>query len=453
MERANMDAVKGDMTVGSVGRKLVAFAIPIAITNLIQALYNMADMSIVGHFVGSAGMSAVTMGGLVVNVVLAVVTGFSNGGSVYIGQLFGAGRKDKIQTVIGTMLTSFAILAVVMTGILIAVTGPMLRGLKTPDESLSMAVSYLTIYLAGTIFVFIFNIQAAALRAIGKSTPAMVAVGVTAAINILLDYVFVGPLKTGVSGAAAATVISQFLSVMIIGLYIKKEGLFDFKIRSFAIDREELKVLIRIGLPTAMQFGLTSVSFLFISGFVNQYGVCASAASGATSKIWMFEIISGQSVQMALLTLTAQNIAKKNYARIRQGLIIGIIIGVVCSGLFWAAGQFFPSQMLSVFTSDRNVIDIGIRYFQIFMISGVVECVMFCFYGVISGSGHTFFTFICAVISAIVVRITFVWVFDAFTDLGFNGIAWAYVCAPCASLMAAAGYYFSGRWKKSRIKL
>lgn len=443
----------GDLTTGSVGKKLVLFAIPLAIASLVQALYNLADMAIVGHFIGSAGMSAVTMGGLVVNVVLSIIMGLSNGSSIYIAQLYGAGRKDQIQKVVGTILSGYTILALILTGLLLGTGRLILIALKTPEEALSMAVTYLSIYLCGTVFVYIYNIQAAALRALGKSTPAMIAVVTTAILNIGLDFLFVGSLKMGVAGAAAATIISQFISVIIISVYVKKEGLFDFKLSSLRIDWETMKIVLKIGIPQALQFGLTNLSFLFISGFVNQYGVLASAASGATTKIWTFEIIPSQAVQMAMMTLTAQNIAKGKLDRIRKGLWIAMAIAFIFSAVFWLAGQLFPETILSIFTTEEGVISVGSRYLQIFVISGVIESIMFCFYGVIAGSGHTFFNFICAIISAIVVRVALVWVFTTYTDLGFNGIAWAYVCAPAASGLAALIYILSGRWKKSSIRI
>ena len=446
-------ALRGDLTVGSVGKKLIAFAIPLAIANLVQALYNLADMAIVGHFVGSAGMSAVTMGGLVIAVVLAVIQGLSNGASIYISQLFGAGKKDQIQKVIGTALIGYAALAVIFTGLLLGLGKIILVALKTPEEALESAITYLFIYVAGTIFVYLYNVLAAALRGIGKSSPAMVAVVVTAVLNVVLDLLFVGPFKMGVAGAAIATIISQCVSVIIIAVYVKKSGLFDFKFQHLAIDWKQLGIILKIGIPQALQFGLTNLSFLFISGFVNQYGVFASAASGATSKVWAFEIIPSQAVQMGLMTLTAQNIACGKLDRIRKGLWIAMAIAFGFSALFWAAGQLFPDAILSIFTTDPGVIEVGRGYLKIFVLSGVIESLMFCFYGVIAGSGHTFFNFLCAIISAIVVRISLVWVFDTFTNMGFHGIAWAYVCAPAASGLAALIYILSGRWKKSGIKL
>ncbi len=446
-------AAKGDMTEGNVAKKLVAFAIPVAIASLVQALYNLADMSIVGHFVGSAGMSAVTMGGLIINVVFAIVNGLANGGAIFMGQLFGARKQDQIKPVIGTMLTGYAILALIVTGLILGFERLIFQAMKAPKESYEMAVTYLGIYIAGTIFVYMYNVLAASLRAVGKTTPSMVAVVVTAALNVILDLLFVGPLKMGVAGAALATIISQCISMIIIGVYVKKTGLFDFKIKSFGINWKLLKTVIKIGLPQACQFGLTVMSYVLISGFVNQYGVFASAASGATSKIWSFEVLPAQAVQMAMMTLTAQNIACGKIDRIKKGLLVALAIGFVCAGLFWGASQLFPEAMLGIFTSEPEVLAVGTRYLQILLASGIFESLMFCLFGVIAGSGNTLYNFLCAVLSAIVVRFALVWVFDHFTTLGFNGIAWAYVCAPVASGLAALIFVLSGKWKTSKIRL
>lgn len=449
----NKKAAKGDLTEGNVGKKLIAFAIPLAIASLVQALYNLADMSIVGHFVGSAGMSAVTMGGLIINVVFAVINGLANGGAIFMGQLFGARKQDQIKDVIGTMLTGFAILALIVTGLIIGFERLIFQAMKAPQESYEMAVTYLAIYMAGTIFVYMYNVLAASLRAVGKTTPSMVAVVVTAILNVILDLLFVGPLKMGVAGAALATIISQCISMIIIAIYVKKTGLFDFKVKSFGINWKLLRTVVKIGLPQACQFGLTVLSYLFISGFVNQYGVLASAASGATSKIWSFEVLPAQAVQMAMMTLTAQNIACGKIDRIKKGLLISMAIAFVSAGLFWGAAQLFPRAIFGIFTSDEGVIDIGTRYLQILLGSGIFESLMFCLFGVIAGSGNTLYTFLCAVLSAIVVRLSLVWIFDQFTTLGFNGIAWAYVCAPIASGLAALIFVLSGKWKTSKIRL
>lgn len=449
----NDKAAKGDLTVGNVGKKMILFAIPVAIANLVQALYNLADMAIVGHFVGSAGMSAVTMGGLTITVVLVLATGLANGAGIYISQLYGARKEDLIPRVIGTILVAFTVLALFFTAVILIFGKMILMALNTPEEALNYAIAYLSIYICGTIFVYIYNVFAAALRAMGKSMPAMVAVIITALLNIALDFLFVGPFRMGVSGAAIATIISQFISMMIIAVYAKKSGLYDFGIKSFRVDWKTLGIVLKIGVPQALQFGLTTLSFLLISGFVNQYGVYASAASGATSKIWTFEIIPSQAVQMAMTTLTAQNIACGQYDRIRKGLMISMVIAFCFSILFWGTGQLFPQFILSIFTTEAEVISIGTRYLQIFLFCGVIESLLFCCYGLIAGSGHTFFTFFCAILSALVVRIAFVWIFDSFTELGFLGIAWAYVFAPIASLIAALIFMISGRWKKSAVKL
>lgn len=449
----NKKALRGDLTEGSVAKKLIVFAIPIAIANLVQSLYNLADMAVVGQYLGSTGMSAVTMGGLIINVVQAIIFGLSNGGTVFMGQLFGAKKTDQINNVVGTMFTAYGALSLIMTGIVFIFGRMIFTAMKVPQEAFEDAVTYLFIYVAGTIFVYLYNILAAGLRAVGKTTPSMVAVIVTAILNVGLNILFIGPLKMGVAGAAIATIISQLASVVIMVYYCKKYKVFDFKLPSFKIDWKVLKIIFKIGLPQALQFALTVTSYLLISGFVNQYGVAASAASGATSKIWSFAVLPAQAIQMGMMTLTAQNIACGKIDRIKKGLGVGLVIAFIFAGLFWGAAQLFPKQMLSVFTTDMGVIDVGTKYFQILLTSSIFESLMFCMFGVIQGSGHTLYSFLCAVISAIVVRLTLVWIFDAYTTLGFEGIAWAYVCAPAASGLAALIFILTGKWKKSKVRV
>ena len=268
-----------DLTVGNVALKTIGFAVPIIITNLLQALYNIADMAIVGHFIGSAGMSAVNIGGQVTMIILVFCQGVSNGGGILVSNLFGAKKKELIPKVVGTMLSFFFLLALFFIVLVLALGVPILKGLDTPPEAFAGTKTYLFICIAGTIFIYFYNVLAAVLRGIGESFRPMIFVAITVALNIGLDALFVGPMHMGVAGAALATIISQFISMCMAIWYVRKLGLFDFKLPSFKIDKDFLKVMLKIGIPQGLQFALTNISFLLIMGFINPYGVAASAAT------------------------------------------------------------------------------------------------------------------------------------------------------------------------------
>ena len=442
-----------DLTVGNVALKTIGFAVPIIITNLLQALYNIADMAIVGHFIGSAGMSAVNIGGQVTMIILVFCQGVSNGGGILVSNLFGAKKKELIPKVVGTMLSFFFLLALFFIVLVLALGVPILKGLDTPPEAFAWTKTYLFICIAGTVFIYFYNVLAAVLRGIGESFRPMIFVAITVALNIGLDALFVGPMHMGVAGAALATIVSQFISMCMAIWYVRKLGLFDFRLPSFKIDREFLKVTLKIGIPQGLQFALTNISFLLIMGFINPYGVAASAATGAVTKIGTFAVLPAQALMTGLITMTAQNIPVKQYQRILKSMFVSMGISLLFTGFIFLLAHLIPEAMLGIFTTDPEVIAIGSEYLKILTISYMIESLMFCLYGIITGGGHTYYVFGCAILSAFIIRFTFSWIFSSFTSLGLMGIGWAYVLAPACSGLAALIFILTGKWKKNRVKV
>ena len=442
-----------DLTVGNVALKTIGFAIPIIITNLLQALYNIADMAIIGRYIGSAGMSAVNIGGQVTMIILVFAIGVSNGGGIIIGQLFGSKQKEKIPAVVGTMLSFFFLMALFFMLVVYVLGVPILKGLDTPPEAYAGTRTYLFICMAGTIFIYFYNVLAAVLRSVGESVRPMIFVLITVILNIGLDILFVGPFHMGVAGAALATILSQLISMGMAIWYVKKIGLFDFQISSFKIQKDTCKLMLKIGIPNGLQFGLTNISFLLIMGFINQYGVNASAATGAVTKIGTFAVLPAQALMTALISFTAQHVPVQKFKRVLQSMLVAMGISVCFTGIIFILAQTIPETLLGIFTTDPAVIEIGSDYLKILTISYMIESVMFCMYGVISGSGNTYYTFGCAVLTAFVVRLLFTWIYTSFTSMGLMGIGWASVMAPAAGAIAAGIFLLTGKWKKTKMKV
>ena len=443
-----------DLTTGRIETKLLAFAWPIMLMNLLQAVYNLADMIIVGQFVGSTGMSAVSVGGQVTHLVLCVCNGLSNGGSAYIGQLVGAKKNEDARKVVGTLLTFLLVLAVLFTVGVIALLHPLLRGLNVPPESYTETARYLTICMSGTIFVYMYNAVGAALRGIGESLWPMIFVIITTTENVLLDLLFVGVFHWGASGAALATILCQATSMTLVILYTKhRTDLFDFKRSSFRIHRDKLGQLMRVGLPQAIQYVCTNISFLLVSSLINSYGVVASAAAGATNKISTFVTLPGTACMSAIVTMTAQNLPGKQYKRIIRGMLTGMALSFSIAMMFFVICQVAPGSMYALFTPEEAVVAVGSTYLRIYALTFVVEVIMFCLFGVLTGSGHTEVSMLNAIFSAFAVRYVLAHVLSAYTPLGFNGIAVAYSAAPMVGILVALFFIGTGRWKKSAIRV
>ena len=287
----------------------------------------------------------------------------------------------------------------------------------------------------------------------GESTAPFIFALISTVVNLVLDVIFVGFTPMGTAGAALATVISQILSVVMMVVFIRqKVTVFRFSRKDFRIDKACLGQLVKIGFPQMCQFVLTNISFILISALINSYGYVSTAAAGAANKIYNFGILPGQAIMSAIITMTAQNLPNKNYKRIYRGLAAGMVLTLIIGFILMAICQFLPAQLLGLFTVEAEVIQVGISFMRILVWAFIIENIMFCFFGLLTGAGYTHITMISALSAAFVVRFTFAHILAKCTPLGFNGIALSYVLAPILAIAIAGLFTLSGRWKKPRVK-
>jgi putative MATE family efflux protein len=299
-----------DLTQGGVVKKLLIFAYPFALSNLIQVFYGLVDMAVIGRYVGSSGQSGVAIGGDIMNFFMMVGAGFATSGQVMISQYVGRGDRKGIKSVIGTLLGFILGVALVLTALALIFAREFLYLERTPAEAFGQALTYITTCFCGLIFIYGFNAVGAILRGMGDSKRPFIFVAISAVTNILLDLFFVAALRLNVFGAALATVMSQGLSFTLIILYLykRREAFgFDFKPKSFAIRKAQLIPLIRLGLPMALQSAAISVSFIFVNSFINGYGLVASAVTGVGNRLSQVIMIIGQAVNMASTVMIGQN--------------------------------------------------------------------------------------------------------------------------------------------------
>ncbi len=443
-----------DLTTGPVAKKLYRFALPIIFTNLLQAIYNVVDMIIVGQFLGSTGMAAVSVGGQITMIVLVVILAYSNAEAVLVGQMSGAGNKQGIVRVTNSMLIFAVIVSLCLSVVIIACSGPLIHGLNVEIRAFAATRHYLMVYMCGTVFVYIYNGLYGMLRGLGESTAPMIFAIISTIVNLGLDVWFVGFTPLGTAGAALATVLSQILSVVMMIVFIRKKiTVFSFSRAELRIDKESLGQLLKVGLPQMCQFVLTNISFILIGALINDYGVESAAAAGAANKIYNFGILPGQAIMAAIITMTAQNIPIKNYKRIYRGVGAGMILTLIIGGILMALCQFLPGPLLGLFTKEAEVIVIGIPFMRILVWAFVLENIMFCFFGLLTGAGYTHITMICALTTAFAVRFAFAHILTRFSPLGFDGIALSYVLAPILAIAIAGLFTLSGRWKQPRLKV
>jgi putative MATE family efflux protein len=442
-----------DLIRGKLWKSMLVFSIPLVASNLLQALYNIVDMIIVGRFAGSAGLSAVSVGGQVTMVVLCIVMGIANAASVLASQLVGAGRQGELPRLMRTMERVFAAVAVGLTVLAWIFTRPLLTALHTPPEAYSQAVVYLRVCMLGTVFVYLYNLMNGVLRGAGDSRTPLLLVVITSVVNLVLDLLLVGVFRLGAGGAAAATAFSQLLSCVLIFPIARRRHEFMRPRGKLDFDREKLLLLLKIGLPQSVQFTLTELSFLLIAGIVNLFGVYASAAAGAVARLGSFAVLASKAMMGGIITVTGQNIGAGQPRRALQGMGIGILYALPISLVFYILSLVRPEMMLSLFTSEAPVIEVGAQYLKALALSFVLESVMFCMMGLLTGAGHTLVTLSCAMVSAFIVRYSLARIFSTVLGMGFVGVGWAYPFAPAASLIICTAFILSGKWKTNRVRV
>lgn len=446
------DNFEKNLVSGSVVKQLIVFSIPMLISNIVQSIYSVADMMIVGQFSGPSGISAVNIGSQATFLLTNMVFGLSVGATVLIGQYLGSGEKDKLKKTVSTLFTTLVILGVVLTAVMVFLEVPLLKLIQTPAESFKETQDYYFVTILGLIFIFIYNALSAVMRGMGNSTVPLIFVTIACGVNIGLDFLLVGAFKLGALGAAIATVISQAVSAILCIVYLKKiDFCFDFKFKSFEIDKESLKMILKVGVPSSVQNVLTTVSFLFLTALVNTIGMEASAAVGVVGKFNGFAILPALAMSSSISAMSAQNLGAGEFKRAKKTMHVGLLIAMIISTLIFIVVTIFPEPIIKMFDDDPLMVQYGVEYIKTFSYDYLIVPIMFCLTGLFIGAGHTTYSFITGVTSSILVRIPASYFFGMVLDWGLKGVG---LGAPLASVVAtiiALVLYFSGAWKKMKI--
>lgn len=446
------NTIEKNLTQGNVAMQLIRFALPFMLSNLIQTLYNVADMVIVGNYCGPVGISGVNIGGQVTFIMTNIVIGLSVGGTVVIAQYLGSNDRQGMRESISTLITFLLAAAVVLTVSMMLLSDKILHLIQTPRESYEQAKGYLNITLSGTIFIFGYNAFSAILRGLGDSRRPLIFVSTACGINVVLDFLFVGLFGMEAAGAALATVISQAVSMIACMVYLKRSGFnFDFRLRSFRFYPSRFVMLLKIGIPISIQNVITNFSFLVLTTIANSMGVIASAAVGIVGKYNGFAILPAIAVGSSVSAMVAQNMGAGLVDRAKKTFHTGFALAFSVTFVAFIITQLFPAQILSLFGDDPEMIAAGVEYIRTFSIDYIIVPATFCLNGIITGAGHTIISSIGGILASLGFRIPLAILFGVVLDKGLTGLG---VAAPAASLGAGTLlfiYYISGRWKKSTV--
>ena len=442
-----------DLSEGSVSKQLISFSVPFLISNLVQSLYSVADMLIVGNFSGTAAVSGVNIGSQITHVLTMLVLGFCTGGTILVSQYMGARDEEGVKETISTLITALLVGGIAITFIMFMLIDPSLRLLETPAESYGEARDYLAVTIAGILFIFAYNAFSAILRGMGDSKRPFYFVLISCIVNIVLDLVLVAGFGMGAKGAAIATVISQAVSVILCIIYLRaRDFVFDFRIASFKINKTYLAKILKIGSPSAIQSGVTSISFMFITTLVNLTGgVNASAAVGIVGKFNSFAIMPASAMSASVSTMCAQNIGADKWDRAIKTCKIGTSIAWVIGVCIFTVAQLFPAQILSMFDRNPDMIAYGIQYMRAFAFDYILVPFVFCVTSLFTGAGHTGFAMLSNMISALFLRIPAAYIFSTFFGFGLFGIGLGAPVASAGSVVLILIYLASGRWRVNKV--
>ena len=278
-----------DLTTGSVSKKLIRVALPLLFANLLQSFYSIADMLAVGRFVGKTGLAAISNASMISFIINSICIGVTMGGTVLAAQYKGADDEQGQRETIGTLFSIAFIASLLVTILGLLVYKPLFQVLNVPAGSMQDACDYMKIICCGTVFVFGYNAVCSIMKGLGDSKSSLYFIAVATVVNILLDIILVGPFGMGTKGAAYATIFSQGISLTISLIHLKgKDFIFQFRLKNFAIKPDKLTAILRVGLPTAIQMAVVNISYLLITGMLNNFGVSVAAASGIGLKVNTF---------------------------------------------------------------------------------------------------------------------------------------------------------------------
>ena len=450
------DKFRQDLTQGSVGKQLIKFSVPFLLSNLLQAFYSVADMIIVGRLCGTHGITGVNIGSQINILVTGAALGLAVGGTVLIAQYGGAKKYDDQRKTIGTLFTMYMLLAVVFTAVMLLLGDTLLRVLKTPEIAFVEAENYYMICMSGIIFMFAYNVISAILRGMGDSKRPLYFVLIATIVNIIGDIILVGPFQMGAAGAAVATISAQALSVILSLIYLAKNRFFaGYHKSDFKIDKEKASMLIKIGLPSSVQQVVISFSFLTLTALVNSLpnAEIASACQGIGGKVNSFAILPALAMSSAVSSMAGQNIGAGQIDRAKKTMMTGMGIAFAMSAAVFIIVQIFPSQIISLFDTNPEVIAVGADYMRFIALDYIFVPFVFCMNGLAIGAGYTNFALFNACFSSILVRVPFAYLIVHLTELGFNGIGLATGLASVASLIVGAIYVASGKWKTPKIRI
>ncbi len=441
-----------DMTEGPVLSKLLIFVIPLLLSNLIQQFYNTVDVAIIGNYVGSTGTVGVSTGGEVATLITFMAAAFGSAGQIYVSQLYGSRNHKAISETLTTSLIFMGVVSVVFTVVCIVFCDVFLGWLNTPEEAFSQAHDYMMIVNFGLPAIFGYNMICGVLRGMGEGKRPLIFITVAAVCNILLDLLLVAVIPLKAAGTAIATVVAQYASCAAAGIFLyRKHKTFDLHMFGLKMNKEHLKVLLKLGLPLTAQSAFIHFTQLICTSSINTFGLAASSVNSIGTKIQKMITVFSTSITTGAGAMVGQNIGAKKFERVKKTVYITLACsGVVCL-LSCLVSFFLPRQAFLLFGAEPEILDLGVTYMHICILIFLFTAPQGSYSAVLVGSGNAKLNFISGVLDGVVLRLGISYLLAYGFHMGVIGFFYGNALARLGPIVISVIYYYSGRWKTLKL--
>ncbi len=438
------------MTEGPIGKRIITFAFPLFWGNLFQQLYNTADSLIVGNFIGNAALAAVSSSSSLIFLMVGFFNGIAIGSGVVIARYFGARDTGRLKRSIHTTVAFGLICGAGLTFVGVFAAPQILVLMGTPAEVLPNSITYFRIYFSGSLAFVMYNFFVGILQSVGDSRHPLIYLIISSVINILLDLVLIGRFHFGIGAAAFATVISQFVSVILcLRQLLHSPEEFRLSPRELRIDKDMLRQLLNSGLPAGFQNSIISVANVFVQANINGFGQMAVAGCGAYSKIQGFVFLPITCFSLALTTFISQNLGAKKYDRVRTGAVFGIFCTVIAAELIGVLIYIFAPNLIAAFNHTPEVIAVGTEQARTEAFSFFLLAFSHCMAGILRGAGKSVVPMVVMLVFWCIFRVSYITIAIRFIPV-IRVIFWAYPITWSLSALTFLIYYkrcFSGNLK------
>ncbi len=422
---------KSDFTSGSILRKLTSFMFPILGALILQAMYGAVDVMMVGWFGSTEGLSGVSTGSSIINLITFVLTGLAMGITVIIGRCLGEKNEGRIGSVIGNAIAFFALIGVILTVLIVFFARQIAILMRSPMEAVEETANYVRICGAGLLFIIAYNVISCIFRGLGNSRLPLIFVLIACITNIIGDYVLIAVFNMDESGAALATVAAQAVSVILSLIILRREKLpFSLKLSDIRLSGQ-IRDLLKVGTPVALQELLTQISFLALVAFINRIGLDASSGYGVANKIVSFVMLIPSAIMQSMSSFVAQNVGAGREERARKAMLTGMVIGMAIGMIVFYFTFFHGDLVSAVFSRDSHVITRSAEYLRGFAFEAVVTSILFSFIGYYNGHQKTVFVMIQGLLQTLLVRLPVAYLMSSEPDPSLTRIGMA---APLATI-------------------